>query len=298
MLRTFAVTAALLCLIGAPLYAADADGPGQKKLQARITRLIVELGDDDYDTREAAHAALLEVGRPAFKALEAATKDKDLERVWRAKELVGKINLLPHPSKVDRNCTNGYMPVYGKRRQTQTFKLAADLKLEAIRFRPGRTMTRPNTLKVELHQGDKPGDKPLAAFELPAEWKSKAGGVTGVARYFKWVERPMKAELKKGRTYCLVFGSALSGNEELWLINCLYRDTFAAGTHRRADGGKVETLGKYDLMIELKSGGKTVLSTVPGKVKLKEQEHFGLGHTGIDLGRSAGTVGQGAFQPR
>jgi len=122
----------------APLYGAEAPKPKPKdpkaaataELQGRIRKLIKDVGDLDYDIRTAASKELIKIGRPALELLEAATKDKDAERVWRAKELVYYISRLPKPTKVDRKCTNGYMPVHGTVKQLQTFTPDADVEID------------------------------------------------------------------------------------------------------------------------------------------------------------------------
>jgi len=291
-----------LCLAAlvAPLYGAEAPKPKPKdpkaaataELQGRIRKLIKDVGDLDYDIRTAASKELIKIGRPALELLEAATKDKDAERVWRAKELVYYISRLPKPTKVDRKCTNGYMPVHGTVKQLQTFTPDADVEIDAVRFRAARTLAVPfGDLQVELHAGDKPGDKALATATFEYEWTDANNKVHGVTRFMQWFEAAMKLKLRKGATYCLVFSSARSGATSPWLVNCFYRDTFAAGKHRRQDGDKPEDLGKYDLVFELRAADKTVLSSVPDKVDLTKREEFGVGHDGTDLRkRHAGQI--------
>jgi hypothetical protein len=55
---------------------------------AEVERLIKQLGADPFKEREAAQAALLEIGEPAMAALQAAAKDSDVERASRAKQLL------------------------------------------------------------------------------------------------------------------------------------------------------------------------------------------------------------------
>jgi len=296
--RAWLVAPVLVCLgaWAAPLHAAEQPRPRPAEaknavpaeLAARIRKLIEDLADDNYYTRAAAHKALRKIGRPALERLQAATRDADAERAWRAKDLVYTISRLPDPSKVDPNCTNGYMPVYGTCQQIQTFKAPADAQIDTIRFRAARTLAVPfGPLELELHAGDKPGEKPLATATFTTQWANQKGGVTGVTRFLRWFEAKAKVPLRKGATYSLVFRSPAARNTSPWLINCFYRDTFPAGAHRRQDGDELESLGKHDLVFELRAGGRIVLTSVPAKVDLGKQEHFGLGHDGADLRENA-----------
>jgi hypothetical protein len=80
--RTFVVAAIVLGLApAAGLLRGDADAEATK----RIADLVNQLGDDDYDKREAASKELEAVGEPALVALRKAAADNaDLEIRWRA----------------------------------------------------------------------------------------------------------------------------------------------------------------------------------------------------------------------
>jgi len=56
--------------------------------RARITELIKQLGDDDFEVREQAQAALKKIGVPAKQALEAVGKSGDAEVATRAVKLL------------------------------------------------------------------------------------------------------------------------------------------------------------------------------------------------------------------
>jgi hypothetical protein len=74
--------------------AAPAQGkPPAKPDEARIAALVADLGHDDYQTRKAAHAKLMEIGQPAVPALQAAVQSDDPEIVWRAKMILGKVDV-------------------------------------------------------------------------------------------------------------------------------------------------------------------------------------------------------------
>jgi hypothetical protein len=56
-----------------------------------IATLIARLGGEKPRDREAAHAALVRIGKPAMEALRAASADKDVERSQRAKTVLAEI---------------------------------------------------------------------------------------------------------------------------------------------------------------------------------------------------------------
>jgi gas vesicle protein len=84
----FLMATACLWLIAAP---ASADDKTQKAEAVRITQLVKQLGDDDFNEREKASAALDALGVHAFDALRQAVKSTDEEVRKRAETLVGKI---------------------------------------------------------------------------------------------------------------------------------------------------------------------------------------------------------------
>jgi hypothetical protein len=91
--RLFGVMALLLAtaLIG-PAVAADSDAEIERKqaeLDAHIAELIEQLGSPDFPVREKATRELVQIGLPAFDALQAAQFHRDLEIGLRAKYLVG-----------------------------------------------------------------------------------------------------------------------------------------------------------------------------------------------------------------
>jgi WD40 repeat protein len=63
----------------------------QKANGATIARLIEQLGDDEFATREAATKRLKEIGEPALDALDRAAASDDLEVRRRAEEIVAEI---------------------------------------------------------------------------------------------------------------------------------------------------------------------------------------------------------------
>lgn len=273
-------------LCPATLYAAEGAPIGQHpapELEARIRKLIDELGDRDYDTREAATRQLLYIGRPALGLLRAATGDADAERVRRAEQLVSAIVRLPDPAAVDPKCTNGYMATFGSYVHFQTLTVETDTQIEAIRFRAARTLLLPQPLDVQLYAGPEPKGDAIATATIKSEWTEPEDKLRGVTRFFQWFEVSMKANLEKGKTYCLAFRSPESAPSNPWLINCFYRDTFAGGEHQVVRDTSAEKLGPYDLVFELRSGEEIVLTSVPANVDLSKQEEFGIGHDGTDL---------------
>ena len=71
----------VLVLPFVPLVAAAHD-------DAEIARLVKQLGDDDFDQREAATTRLKEIGEPALEALRKAVTSKDAEVHRRAEDIV------------------------------------------------------------------------------------------------------------------------------------------------------------------------------------------------------------------
>jgi hypothetical protein len=75
-----------------PAGAADSDAEIERKqaeLDAHIAELIEQLGSADFPVREKATRELVQIGLPAFDALQAAQFHRDLEIGLRAKYLVG-----------------------------------------------------------------------------------------------------------------------------------------------------------------------------------------------------------------
>ena len=84
-LRRFLV-AALLVLLALALPAAPPTPPSKEQ----IAKLVKQLGDNDFDTREAASMKLWEVGEVAEEALKVAAKSDDAEINRRAREILEK----------------------------------------------------------------------------------------------------------------------------------------------------------------------------------------------------------------
>lgn len=96
MKRLALVTALGLVLAGAPnLFAQDANKGGNgapaETTEARIARLVRELGDSSFEKRSAAQKELEQIGRPAVSALEKAAKSEDPEVSTRAMEALARI---------------------------------------------------------------------------------------------------------------------------------------------------------------------------------------------------------------
>ena len=60
-------------------------------LQAKIQKLVKQLGDDDFQKREDAMEELVRIGDAAVEALKKAAKSEDPEVAWRAKEALNRI---------------------------------------------------------------------------------------------------------------------------------------------------------------------------------------------------------------
>src|SRR5437762_2872147 len=59
--------------------------------EAEVNRVIKQLGDDDFDKREAATKRLEEIGEPALDALHKATTSEDAEVRRRAEDIVAVV---------------------------------------------------------------------------------------------------------------------------------------------------------------------------------------------------------------
>ena len=92
------MTVRLKCLLALPLLlplvaAAPPAGPSR----AEVARLIEQLGDDDFDTREAATARLTLAGEPALDALHKALSSDDLEVRYRARRIIAAVENKLYP---------------------------------------------------------------------------------------------------------------------------------------------------------------------------------------------------------
>src|SRR4051794_12024947 len=83
------VIIALFCLLNA--RAEDAAPKTPEADAAAIDANIKKLGDAEFTVREAAEKALLDSGKAAGNALQAATKSSDAEVAQRARNLLEKI---------------------------------------------------------------------------------------------------------------------------------------------------------------------------------------------------------------
>lgn len=92
-MKNLLLSLVLLFPISATLAQEQPDLPAPQKESAedKIRRLVGELGEDSYQAREKAQAALEKMGKPALEALRKAAKSIDLEVSSRARELIEKI---------------------------------------------------------------------------------------------------------------------------------------------------------------------------------------------------------------
>ena len=81
----------------AALCAAEQPAQDPVALEARIQRLIKQLGADEYGAREAAKVELQRIGLPAFDALDEARDDEDLEVALRARYLLKVMSVFAAP---------------------------------------------------------------------------------------------------------------------------------------------------------------------------------------------------------
>jgi hypothetical protein len=93
----------VICLILTSPRARAADQPASPD---EIKKLIAQLGDDDYKTRDAAAQRLRAIGKPAVPALQEALNNADPEVVARAQTLIKRLEVRPLPGP-DPNTVNG-----------------------------------------------------------------------------------------------------------------------------------------------------------------------------------------------
>src|SRR5947208_16557071 len=73
-----------------------------------IRKLIDQLGNDDFKTRDAAALRLKAIGKPALPALKEALSSPDAEVVSRAQNLIKRIEVRPVPGP-DPHGVNGIL---------------------------------------------------------------------------------------------------------------------------------------------------------------------------------------------
>lgn len=104
-----------LLLLALPFVPTEAAAPPAGPSAAEVARLIEQLGDDDFDVREAATERLKLAGEPALPALDKAAASGDLEVRRRARRVVSavearlygpELRLTGHKDKVWRVCVS------------------------------------------------------------------------------------------------------------------------------------------------------------------------------------------------
>jgi hypothetical protein len=85
------------CVLFAGGRASGQDNPSTEPSDPGISALIQQLGDEDFNVRDAATAKLAADGAMAKSELEDAAKDPDPERSLRAKELLRRMEVDPFP---------------------------------------------------------------------------------------------------------------------------------------------------------------------------------------------------------
>ena len=100
----------------APAQAAPTPAPGLtgEELQAKIGELILQLGNENWEMREAAQSALEEIGEPAREQLEAAKNDPDPEIADRVGHLLENLGRTKVTFEI---VTTSGKPVAGKKVQ-------------------------------------------------------------------------------------------------------------------------------------------------------------------------------------
>lgn len=91
--------------------------PKAEAIAAEVAKLVKQLGDENWDLREAAQKRLAEIGKPAVAALREALGSKDMEVTIRAKtllaEIVGQGFLGIHLREVEAEERQGDVPKEG-----------------------------------------------------------------------------------------------------------------------------------------------------------------------------------------
>src|SRR5262245_23208882 len=90
MLRTTFPILAAAMLLGVLVLAPAADVPAEK-----IEKLVQQLGAENFEQRERASKALLEIGEPAVEELRKAANGPDREIALRAKKLLQDLGAAP-----------------------------------------------------------------------------------------------------------------------------------------------------------------------------------------------------------
>ena len=83
------------CLLLALAVSAAAPPPPEARFVARVTELVRQLGDDDFDRRQAAQEALVAFGPPAIAVLDTLPAPTDPEVVQRLREVRKRIAAQP-----------------------------------------------------------------------------------------------------------------------------------------------------------------------------------------------------------
>ncbi|NOY75008.1 MAG: hypothetical protein GXP32_04365 [Kiritimatiellaeota bacterium] len=103
---------------------------------AEIADLVRRLGAKEYADRKKASAALLEIGRPALRAVEAAAKNSDPEIRLRAKAILNdiKLGINPHWPEDIRRGTRGFEKLDSAEKKELIERLLANSEKEAVPF--------------------------------------------------------------------------------------------------------------------------------------------------------------------
>ncbi|MBI4617912.1 MAG: PDZ domain-containing protein [Planctomycetes bacterium] len=124
--------------VTAPINIHAGPSPGAT-LDERIGELVRQLGDDDFQKREAATKALLAIGEKARPALQEATNSDDLEIQWRARMILESLS----SSLPGERPPADYRPVAIDVKGVEGERLAFDVKI-------GETYGAPGPLEVAL----------------------------------------------------------------------------------------------------------------------------------------------------
>lgn len=108
-----------------------------RELSAKIKKLVRELGDDDYKTREAAHKALLGMGAPVRDVLAEHQNDKNAERKRHIKEIVAKLDEMKSEQEFSFEGDSGKNEAWSREDAVETpnFTIVGDISPDVFEVR-------------------------------------------------------------------------------------------------------------------------------------------------------------------
>jgi hypothetical protein len=236
-------------LLGIPILAAltcvsapAAPGIPDAATTERITRLIAQLDDDDFEKREQASAALRELGEVAEPFLQRVLDGKPSAEVrQRVQNLLAALRPLRFAAHSD-----GWSWVYESIAHGQSFK-AAGADIQSLHLRVARLNANAPAAPLIVEVRDPKLQKVYAVGSIAPDQ---------AAQKLEWreVRWQHRAPLQEGSNYYLFFHSEKSGNAAPWVVNEVYGKVYPDGVH----------LGyEFDFFFRLSFGGNKVIHVGP-----------------------------------